>query len=202
MYTAFILGGYGMTYANQGQVTQLLIRWTQGDRSALDLLTPIVYSELRKMAEGHLRRERDNHTLQPTALVNEAWLRLAKTTELSFDNRKQFFGLAAQVMRQVLVDYARGARAGKRGGGERALSLDDLEAGATTDLDAFLALDQAIERLTAISPRQARVIELRYFAGLNLDEMAELLNVSPATISREQKSAEVWLSCAIDPSEG
>ena len=188
-----------MASAKQGQITQLLIRWTEGDRSALDSLTPIVYSELRKIAEGYLRRERDGHTLQPTALVNEAWLRLSKPSELRFDSRKQFFGLAAQVMRQVLVDYARGARAGKRGGGERAVSLDDLEIGANSDLDAFLALDEAMERLAAFSPRQARVIELRHFAGLNLEEMAELLNVSPATISREQKSAEAWLSRAMDP---
>ncbi len=187
---------------DQGEITQLLIRWTEGDRDALDLLTPVVYSEMRKMADGYLRRERNSHTLQPTALVNEAWLRLARPSELSFDNRKQFFGLAAQIMRQILVDYARGARSGKRGGGERAVSLSDLEIGSTTDLDAFLALDEAIERLAAFSPRQARVIELRYFAGLNVEEMADLLEVSPATISREQKSAEAWLSRVMDPSEG
>ena len=149
---------------------------------------------MRKIAESHLRRERDGHTLQPTALVNEAWLRLAKPASLSFDNRKQFFGLAAQVMRQVLVDYARGARAVKRGDGERAVPLDGIEIGSSTDLDDFLTLDEALGRLAAVSPRQARVIELRYFAGLNVEEMAELLAVSPATISREQKSAEAWLS--------
>lgn len=187
-----------MTSERQGQITQLLVRWAKGDRSALDLLTPVVYSELRKIAEGYLRRERGGNTLQPTALVNEAWLRLARPAQLSFENRKQFFGLAAQVMRQVLVDYARGAHADKRGGGEAALPLLGVEIGASTDLDQFLALDQAINRLAAFSPRQARIIELRYFAGLNVEEMADLLAISPATISRERKSAEAWLSRAME----
>jgi RNA polymerase sigma factor (TIGR02999 family) len=188
---------FRMAGQEQGQITQLLVRWAEGDRSALDSLTPAVYSELRKIAEGYLHRERNDHTLQPTALVNEAWLRLARPAHLSFENRKQFFGLAAQIMRQVLVDYARGARAGKRGGGEAVLSLDGLKIGAAADLDLFLALDQAIDRLAAFSVRQARVIELRYFGGLNVEEMADLLAVSPATISREQKSAEAWLSRAM-----
>jgi len=186
----------------QGQITQLLVRWAEGDRAALDALTPVVYSELRQIAEGYLRRERGGHTLQPTALVNEAWLRLAKPAQLSFANRKQFFGLAAQVMRQVLVDYARGASAAKRGGGEASLQLTGLEIGASTDLDRFLALDQAIDRLAAFSPRQARIIELRYFAGLKLEEMADLLGVSPATISREQTSAEAWLCRALEARDG
>lgn len=191
-----------MTSEEQGQITQLLVRWTEGDPGALDLLTQVVYSEMRKIAEGYLRRERFGHTLQPTALVNEAWLRIAKPSRLSFDSRKQFFGLAAQVMRQVLVDYARSTRAGKRGGGDRAVSLNNLEIGSAADLDDFLALDEALNRLAAFSPRQARVIELRYFGGLNVEETAELLEVSPATISREQKSAEAWLSRAMESPEG
>jgi RNA polymerase sigma-70 factor, ECF subfamily len=188
-----------MPSEEQGQITQLLVQWAEGDRSALDSLTPAVYSELRKIADGYLRRERSGHTLQPTALVNEAWLRLAKLANLSFENRKQFFGLAAQIMRQVLVDYARGAHARKRGGGESSIALNESEIGGAVDLDQFLALDQAIDRLAVFSPRQARIVELRYFAGLNGEEMAELLTVSPATISREQKSAEAWLSRAIGP---
>jgi RNA polymerase sigma-70 factor, ECF subfamily len=183
------------------QITRLLLQWAGGDRSALDLLTAAVYGELRKIADGYLRNERTAHTLQPTALVNEAWLRLAKQAGLSFANRKQFFGLAAQVMRGVLVDYARSARAEKRGAGERAFSLDGLEIGVRRDLDEFLALDQAIARLAALSSRQARVIELRYFAGLNVEEIAELLAVSPATISREQKMAEAWLGKAMGSPE-
>ena len=190
-----------MTSEGQGQITQLLARWAQGDRSALDSLTPAVYGELRKIAEGYLRGERGGHTLQPTALVNEAWLRLAKPAQLTFESRRQFFGLAAHVMRQVLVDYARANRAGKRGGGEASLPLNGLEIGDSTDMDQFLALDQAIERLATFSPRQARIIELHYFAGLSGGEMAELLAVSPATISREQKSAEAWLSRAMTSSE-
>ena len=190
-----------MASEEQGQITKLLVRWAEGDRSALDSLTPAVYSQLRQIAEGYLRRERGGHTLQPTALVNEAWLRLAKLANLSFENRKQFFGLAAQIMRQVLVDYARGAHAGKRGGGESAITFNESEIGASVDLDQFLALDEAIDRLAAFSPRQARIVELRYFAGLSGEEMAELLTVSPATISREQKSAEAWLSRAMESPE-
>lgn len=187
-----------MASGGEEQITELLIQWAAGDRSALDLLTAAVYGEMRKIAEGYLRHERSAHTLQPTALVNETWLRLAKQAGLSFENRKQFFGLAAQVMRRVLVDYARGARAEKRGAGESVLSLNNLDIGSTKDLDEFLALDQAIDRLAAIQIRQARVIELRYFAGLNLEEIAELLSVSPATVSREQKMAEAWLSRAME----
>lgn len=182
----------------QEQITQLLIRWAEGDRGALDLVTTLVYGEMRKIAEGYFRRERNLNTLQPTALVNETWLRLAKQSGLSFESRKQFFGLAAQVMRRVLVDYARGSRTDKRGGGERTLSLSDFEAGSAAELDDFLALDEALVRLAACSERQARVIELRYFGGLNVEEMAELLAVSPATVSRDQKMAEAWLSRAIE----
>ncbi len=157
---------------------------------------------MRKLAEGHLRRERSGHTLQPTALVNEAWLRLARSAHLSFDCRKQFFGLAAQVMRQVLVDYARAVRADKRGGGERSQLWHEPDSAIGNDLDDLLALNEAIDRLAAFSPRQARVIELHYFAGLNGEEIAELLTVSPATVSREQKSAEAWLSRAMDVVQG
>jgi len=189
-----------MTGDDPGQITQLLVRWADGDRAALDSLMPIVYGEMRRLAEGYLRRERGDHTLQPTALINEVWLRLAKPAHLSFDSRRQFFGLAAQIMRRVLVDYARLARAEKRGGAEQILPLEGLELGAASDIDEFLALNEAIDRLTAFSPRQARVVELRYFGGLNVEEIAQLLAVSPATISREQKSAEAWLSRAMESS--
>ena len=187
-----------MTGADEQGITHLLVRWTDGDRSVLELLTASVYAEMRKIADGYLRRERSDHTLQPTALVNEAWLRLAKQSGLSFENRKQFFGLAAQVMRRILVDYARATSAGKRGAGDRGVSLENLQIGGGGDLDEFLALDQALDRLAALHSRQARVIELRYFAGLNLEEIADLLAVSPATISREQKMAEAWLSRAME----
>lgn len=182
-----------MDEEKQEQITRLLLQWTAGDRGALDLLTASVYGEMRKIAEGCARNERPSHTLQPTALVNEAWLRLIKQAGLSFENRKQFYGLAAQLMRRILVDYARGARAGKRGGGERAVSLTDLELGVARDVDEFLALNQALDRLTAFRARQARVIELRYFAGLGVEEVAEFLSISAATVSREQKMAGAWL---------
>ena len=189
-----------MAGAEEEQITQLLMRWAGGDRTAFDLLTTSLYGEMRKIAEGYLRHERSDHTLQPTALVNETWLRLAKQAGLTFENRKQFFALAAQVMRRVLVDYARGARAGKRGAGERTISLDNLEVGAGSKLDEFLALDQALVRLATLSSRQAQIIELRYFGGLNGEEIAEMLSVSPATVSREQKMAEAWLSKTMESS--
>jgi RNA polymerase sigma factor (TIGR02999 family) len=191
-----------MTDEDLGQVTQLLIQWADGDRAALDSLIPMVYGEMRKLAEGYLRRERGSHTLQPTALVNELWLRLAKPANLSFESRRQFFGLAARMMRQILIDYARGARADKRGGGEHALSLDHLEIASAADLDQFLALNEAMDRLAEFSPRQAQVIELRYFGGLSGEEIAEMLSVSAPTVSREQRSAEAWLSRAMDPHRG
>jgi RNA polymerase sigma factor (TIGR02999 family) len=190
--------GRAMAGEQAEPITSLLVRWAAGDQRATDLLTASVYGEMRKIAEGYLRRERPSHTLQPTALVNEAWLRLSKQASLSFENRKQFFGLAAQIMRRVLVDYARATRAEKRGEGRPVFALDGLEIGANCDLDEFLALNQAIERLAAKHPRPAQVIELRYFAGLNLDEIAELMAISPATISREQKMAEAWLSKAME----
>ena len=180
-----------------GQVTSLLHRWADGDRDALDRLMPIVYSELRRIADGYFRRERSSHTLQPTALIHEAWMRMARQGQPSFEHRKQFFALAAQVMRRILVDPARAARADKRGGD---LVRTDLavDVGAVRPVvDDLLALDEALEQLAGVSPRQARVIELRYFGGLNLDELAELLDVSPATVSRDQKIAEAWLGQAM-----
>jgi RNA polymerase sigma factor (TIGR02999 family) len=186
-------GGGG---SGNGEVTHLLARWAEGDRAALDALTPIVYGELRKIADAFLRRERSGHTLQPTALVHEAWLRLMKQDQPSFDHRKQFYALAAQMMRRILVDHARAVNAEKRGGGSHKTDFDldhavDIGAGRIVE---FLALDQALTQLARVSARQAQVIELRYFAGLNLDEISGLLGVSSATISRDQRSAEAWLS--------
>lgn len=155
---------------------------------------PIVYGELRQIADAYLRRERSDHTLQPTALVHEAWLRLVRQGEKHFEHRKQFYGLAAQVMRRILVDHARAANADKRGGGIAMTSLTDAAGESTMQLVEFLALDEALTSLGRVSPRQAQVIELRYFGGLNVDEIADVLNVSPATVSRDQRSAEAWLS--------
>jgi RNA polymerase sigma factor (TIGR02999 family) len=189
-------GGDG---SGNGEVTHLLARWAEGDRAALDALMPIVYGELRKIADAFFRRERSGHTLQPTALVNEAWLRLMKQEQPSFDHRKQFYALAAQVMRRILVDHARTVNAGKRGGGANKTALDEdhaVDSGAGRIVE-FLALDQALTLLARVSTRQAQVIELRYFAGLNLEEISGLLGVSSATISRDQRSAEAWLSHAM-----
>ena len=186
-----------MTADSPGDVTQLLGRWANGDRAALDALMSVVYGELRQIAGAYLNRERSGHTLQPTALVHEAWLRLVKQDQPSFEHRKQFFGLAATVMRRVLVDHARSANADKRGGGmvKTTAGVDDaLDGSRLLDL---LALDQALDQLARANERHARVIELRYFGGLNLEEMADVLGVSAATVSRDQRFAEAWLNHAL-----
>jgi RNA polymerase sigma factor (TIGR02999 family) len=180
-----------------GQVTTLLARWSSGDRDALDALMPVVYGELRKIADAYLRRERPGHTLQPTALVHEAWLRLVTQDQPDFAHRRQFFALAAQMMRRILVDHARRAAALKRGGSAITVPLDEARDQGGAPALELLALDQALDRLAALSARQARVIELRYFGGLNVEEAADVLSVSPATISRDQKMAEAWLSHAM-----
>ena len=179
-----------------GSVTQLLNDWSGGDRSALDALMPIVYAELRRIADAYLHRERSSHTLQPTALVHEAWLRLVKQERGHFEHRKQFYGLAAQVMRRILVDHARALGADKRAGALEVPGPERPSAAADRTID-LLALDAALDALARVNARQARVIELRYFAGLNVEEMAQLLGVSPATISRDQKTAEAWLGHAM-----
>jgi RNA polymerase sigma factor (TIGR02999 family) len=180
-----------------GEITQLLSRWANGDRAALDALMPVVYAELRAIADAYLRRERTGHTLQPTALVHEAWLRLAKQQPASFEHRKQFYALAAQAMRRILVDHARMAAADKRGGGAARMPLDETMLSLPDRHVELLALDQALDQLSRISQRQAQIIELRYFGGLNLEETAGLLGLSPATISRDQRSAEAWLNHVI-----
>lgn len=179
------------------RVTALLVRWTDGDGAALDALVPLVYAELRKTAHGLLRRERSDHTLQPTALVHEAWIRLVRQEHVSFEHRQQFFGLAAQVMRRILVDHARGTQAAKRGGGAAVEVLEDGMAASHDRTFDLLVLDQALTELGRADARQAQLIELRYFGGLTVDEVAELMGVSPATISRGQRAAEAWLSQAM-----
>ena len=189
----------------QGDVTQLLAQWREGDLAALDAATRMVYAELRKIAESYLRKERAEHTLQPTALINEAYLRLVKEERPSFDNRKKFFAFAARLMRQVLVDHARSAGAVKRGGDVARVPLNEAVDFAPDRACEFLALNQALDGLARLSPRKAEVIELRYFAGLNVEETAEVLDVSIATVSREQRMAEAWLSQAMeapDPEAG
>jgi RNA polymerase sigma factor (TIGR02999 family) len=186
----------------QGDVTQLLAQWAQGDRAALDAATRIVYAELRKIADSYLHRERGEHTLQPTALIHEAYLRLVKEDHPNFENRKKFFAFSARLMRQILVDHARSAGAEKRGGAVVKVPLNEAVDFVPDRAHEFLALNEALENLSRLSPRKAQVIELRYFGGLNLEETAQMLEVSIATISREQRMAEAWLSQAMSESPG
>lgn len=185
-----------------GDVTHLLADWARGDSAALNSLAAIVYAELRKIADAYLRRERSTHTLQPTALVNEAWIRLVRQDNPSFQSRKHFFAFAATIMRRILVDHARSVRSEKRGGDETRVQFSpEIVDYAATRADEFLALDQALTRLAQASPRKAQVIELRYFGGLEIQETADMMGVSTATITREQRTAEAWLSHAMSKPE-
>lgn len=175
------------------EVTNLLLRWGGGDREALDALTPMVYDELRKLAGRYLRRERSDHTLQSTALVHEAYLRLIDQRNVRWQNRAQFFGLAAELIRRILVDHARARQAAKRGGSAYKLTLDEaLDASAPRDLD-LVRLDDVLEGLAKIDLQQSRVVELRFFAGLTIEETAEVLGISPATVKRDWLVAKAWL---------
>jgi RNA polymerase sigma factor (TIGR02999 family) len=175
-------------------VTQLLLEWGAGDRAALDELVPLVFDELRRLAHSYLRRERADHTLQPTALVNEAYLRLVNQQEVRWQSRAHFFGIAANLMRQILVDHARRRAADKRGGADlQRLSLTQAERVAEGEGVDVLALNEALERLAAFDPQQARIVELKFFAGLTIEETAEVLGLSHATIERDWKLARAWL---------
>jgi RNA polymerase sigma factor (TIGR02999 family) len=181
------------TSDQSGHVTQLLERWNRGDRSALDELTPLVYNELRHVADAYLRRERPDHTLQATALVNEAYVRLIGQRHGRWDGRKHFYGIAARLMRQVLVEHARKHNAEKRGGGRVAVTLDHYrEVSPTPDVDV-LAVHQALERLARFDAQQALIVELRFFGGLSIEEAAESLGVGHATVEREWAMARAWL---------
>jgi len=179
------------------EVTQLLIRWSNGHREALTELTPLVYSELRRLANHYFRSERPDHTLQPTALVHEAYLRLVDQTSVRWENRAHFFGIAANLMRQILVNHALSHRAAKRGGTAVKLTLDDavgVSKGQELDL---AALDEALSRLATFDSRQGRIVELRFFGGLSIEETAEILRISPATVKREWTMAKAWLHCTL-----
>lgn len=178
-------------------VTALLLSWSGGERSAADRLIPVVYEELRRQAARAMRREGHEHTLQTTALVHEAYLRLVDQQRVQWRNRAHFFGIAAEVMRRVLVDHARARHAAKRGGGAQRVTFDDA-LGVSSDGDEsgdadVLALHEALERLALFDPDQARLVELRYFGGLNIEESADALGVSPATVKREWALARAWL---------
>ncbi|MGH9843652.1 MAG: sigma-70 family RNA polymerase sigma factor [Blastocatellia bacterium] len=177
------------------EITRLLLRWNEGDATALDQLMPLVYDELRQLARGYLRRQANNQSLQPTALVNEAYLRLVNQRQVRWQNRAQFFGLAAKLMRNLLVDHVRERRAEKRGGGEYHLSLtyaDQVAQRPESEVD-LIALNEALDRLEALSPQKSQVVELRFFGGLTIPETAEVLGISHATVEREWSAARAWL---------
>lgn len=178
---------------SQQGVTQLLIDSGRGDRAALDALMPLVYAELRRLADSYLRRERAGHTLQTTALVHEAYLRLVDQRSVDWQNRAQFFGLAAQMMRRVLLNHARDRKAEKRGGGATHVSLEDAgEAGKEIEVD-LAALDLALTELEKFDPDLSRLVELRYFGGLTINETAAVMKVSPSTVKRDWDTAKAWL---------
>ena len=182
-----------MTPGSVPDVTQLLVNWSKGDQSALDELMPLVYGELRRLAGAYLRRERSNHTLQSTALVNEAFMRLVNQRDVQWRNRAHFYAIAAQMIRRILVDYARSQHAEKRGSGAVKLELDvALALPLKSDLD-LVRLNDALDRLAELDSRQSRLVELRFFTGLSIEETAEVMQLSPATIKREWASARAWL---------
>jgi len=175
-----------------GDVTELLLAAEGGAPDAVSKLMPVVYAELKQLAAGYLRAERADHTLQTTGLVHEAYLKLVDQRRTTWQNRSHFFGIAAQAMRRILVDHARKRRAAKRDAG-RAVTLDDELVGVPSDTEEVLAVDQALERLAMLDPRQSRIVELRYFAGLSVEEVGEALEISPATVKRDWTSAKAWL---------
>jgi RNA polymerase sigma factor (TIGR02999 family) len=179
--------------SSDNQVTQLLVRWRDGDREAVEELMPLVYQELRRLARHYLRQERPDHTLQSTALVHEAYLRLAGDQAPQWQNRAHFFGIAARIMRQILVEHARGRNAAKRGGSACKLTLDESVAlPQQIDVDV-IALDKALNELSEMDAQQGRIVELRFFGGLTIEDTSEVLGISEATVKREWVTARAWL---------
>lgn len=178
----------------QEDITQLLEAHAQGDREALDALLPRIYDELRRIARYRLRGERAGHTLNTTALVHEAYLKLVRLDRMDWQNRAHFFAIASRAMRNILIDYATRRNAQKRGGRQEPVSLDGVDVGTEAHLSDLVALDQALKRLASFDERQARVVECRFFGGLTIDETAEALDTSPATVSRDWSMARAWLN--------
>jgi RNA polymerase sigma-70 factor, ECF subfamily len=178
---------------HKGEVTELLVRFRAGDRDAESRLLPLVYSELRRLALSCLNRERRNHTLQPTALVHEAFLKLTGTDQPAWQDRAHFLGVASRLMRQILVDYARAHQAHKRGGSRERVPLGDSIVFSQEKTGELLALDQSLSRLALQDERQSRIVELKFFGGLSVEEIAELLDISPRTVKREWTMARAWL---------
>ena len=184
------------------EVSQLLIAWGNGDQTALNKLIPLVYEELHRVAARHMRQERPGHTLQTTALVNEAYLKLVDQKNARWQNRAQFFGVAAQLMRRILVDHAKSHARAKRGGDAQKLSLDETALISRERAAEFLSLDDALKTLADIDPLKTRIVEMKFFGGLNTEEIAEVEKVSPSTIEREWRKAKAWLHRAIQQSGG
>ncbi|HEX7807965.1 MAG TPA: sigma-70 family RNA polymerase sigma factor [Thermoanaerobaculia bacterium] len=179
--------------AQGSAVTELLLDWSRGNRAALDRLLPLVQESLHDIARGHLRHERADHSLEPSALVNELYLRLVDQRQVTWRDRAHFFGVAAQIMRNILIDHARRKHSEKRGGGWTRITLSRAFAAPDEDRVDIIVLDDALTRLAAIFPQQARIVELRYFTGMTIEETAEVMHVSPATVKREWGMARAWL---------
>lgn len=182
-----------MDSTSQHEVTRLLLLWKDGDQAALDALIPIVESELRRLAGGYMRNERPGHTLQPTALVNEAWMRMAQQDQPHFEGRSHFVAIAARYMRQILVEHARKKNAGKRGAGAHAVNLEDAQLFAPERTGDLVALDDGLQELARLDERQSRIVELHFFGGSTYEEIAEFLGIGRSTVIRELRMAQVWL---------
>jgi RNA polymerase sigma factor (TIGR02999 family) len=182
-----------MDAASQDEVTRLLAKWTSGDLAALERLMPLVESELRRLAGGYMRNERPGHTLQPTALVNEAWLRMAQQNQPRYEGRSHFVAIAAQYMRQILVEHARRKNAQKRGSGAQPVLLDDAAIFSADRSRDLVALDDGLNELAELDARQAKIVELHYFGGLSYEEIAEYLHIGRSTVIRDLRMAQVWL---------
>jgi len=190
-----------MTTPSQKEVTQLLIDWGKGDQAALEKLLPLVDGELRRLAGRYMRRESPGHTLQTSALVNEAYLRLIEQKSVHWQNRAHFFGIAAQLMRRILVDHARRRQYAKRGGAAQKVSLDEAAMAPQDRAAELVALDEALAQLAAMDERKGRIVEMKFFGGLTTEEVAEVLKVTPRTIEREWRKAKAWLRHAISKGE-
>jgi len=180
--------------SSPSDITALLVDWSKGDKAALDKLFPLVERELHRLAHSYMRKESCDHTLQTTALVNEAYLRLVDQRNTRWQNRAHFFGIAAQIMRRILMNYARDRQRKKRGGGAIQVSLSETDVVSVTKVSELLALDEALDRLAAIDERKAKVVEFRYFGGLSVEETAEVLDVSSITVTRDWNMAKAWLA--------
>jgi RNA polymerase sigma factor (TIGR02999 family) len=185
--------GMGAMDPEREDVTVLLAELSKGNQAAASKLIPLVYAELRRLASGYMRRERSDHTLQATALVHEAYLKLVEQRSVDWQSRAHFFGIAAQLMRRILVDHARGHLRDKRGGGQRLVPIDEALVFAPEQSLELVKLDQALERLTKLDPRQGKIVELRFFGGLTVEQTADLLGISPKTVKRDWSMAKAWL---------